>query len=124
MEWNAVPVHTSPDGETEKGDGERRERGRDGGKLKAGQTARKLARRHTSTHAPAMENSCIGLRYPEAEEGILTFPSLQATSDPWLLPPDWRLAAAAQDGERTGGGGMTITEECEFVLRNVTRLGN
>lgn len=105
MEWNAVPMHTSPDGETEKGDGERRERGRDGGKMKAGQTARKLARRHTSTHAPAMENSCIGLRYPEAEEGILTFPSLQATSDPWLLPPDWRLAAAAQDGERTGGGG-------------------
>lgn len=117
-----MPVHTSPDGETEKGDGERRERGRDGGKMKAGQTARKLARRHTSTHAPAMENSCIGPPYPE--EGILTFPSLQATSDPWLLPPDWRLAAAAQDGERTGGGGMTITEECEFVLRNVTRLGN
>ena len=45
----------------------------------------------TSTQSPAMENSCIGLCYPEAEEGILTFPSLQATSDPCLLPPDWRL---------------------------------
>lgn len=36
---------------------------------------KKISRR---THTPAMENSCIGLCYPEAEEGILTFPSLQA----------------------------------------------
>lgn len=75
-----------------------------------------------------MENICIGLCYPEAEEGILTFPLLQAKSDPWLLPPDWRLAAAVPDGERRktrrGGGLMTITEKCEFVLCNVTTLGN
>lgn len=51
-----------------------------------------------NTHTPAMENSCIGLCCPEAEEGILTFPSLQARSEPWSLPPDWSLTAE-QDGE-------------------------
>ena len=73
--------------------------------MKAGQTERDRERisthTHTHTYTEAMENSCIGLCYPEAEEGILTFPSLRATSDPWSLPPDWRRAAAEeQDGER------------------------
>ena len=74
-----------------------------------------------------MEKSCIGLCCPEAEEGILTFPLLQASSDPWSLPPDRRLAAAEwdeEDGERRGKRRMTTTEKCEFVLYNVTTLGN
>lgn len=63
--------------------------------MKSGQTEREK----THTHTPAMENSCIGLCYPEAGEGILTFPSLQASSESWSLPPDWSLTAE-QDGER------------------------
>lgn len=73
-----------------------------------------------------MENSCIGLCYPEAEGGILTFLTLQATSDPWWLPPDWRGAAPEQEcGKRSTWGQDNVkTEKFEFVLHNVIMLGN
>lgn len=77
-----------------------------------------------------MENSCIGLCRPEAEEEILTFPLLQATSDPWLPPLVRRQAAAEwdeQDGERRRTGRKrrrTVTEKCEFVLCKVTTQDN
>lgn len=112
-----MPVHTSPDGETEK----KMERGREKERWRKNED--RADREKISTHTPAMENSCIGLSCPEAEEGILTFPSLQATSDPCSLPPSWRLAAAEQDGERRRmrrGRRMTLKEKCEFVLCNVT----
>ena len=116
MEWNAMPVHTSPDGETEKERERERameEKWRRGRHTNTLNTHIRHAQTHARPHTPTMENICIGLCYPEAEEGILTFPLLQAKSDPWLLPPDWRLAAAAPDGERrkTRGGGAEEKRE-------------
>lgn len=121
-----MPVHTSPDGEVEK----MTERGRATGGWRKTKGKADIEEISSYTHQPG-QKSCIGLCRLEAEERILTFPLLQATLDSRSLPPDWRLAAAGQDkqdGERKRGmereRRMTIDEKCEFVLCNVTTLGN
>lgn len=107
MGWNALPMHTSPDGKPKKGDGEKGE--------KMETQGRRQENNHTHTQHWKGKKSCIGLCCPEAEEESLTFPLLQAPSDPWFLFFLWLQANS--DNEEDGEGqkreerGMTLTEK-------------